>query len=455
MLKNVYIRLALISAITTISILVILPRIPIVIKNWGLNIDSFIGGYIVNLPGGKVLDLSSFKKGLDLEGGVRITLGAKMDKVPTSERQSALDSAKEVISRRVNLLGVSEPNVQTLRTGNTYRIVVEIPGVSDVDQAVKLIGQTAQLRFKVLVKPDEWDPSKFNEYFVNKAAWKDTDLTGNDMKGSNVVFSSGTVSQNNQPQVQLRFTNKGREKFAKIAKENVNKPIALYLDDIPLSMPTVSPDLVKGVISDPVITGNFDIASANNLSLQIKAGALPVPVEVLEQKTVGATLGIDSVKKSFIAGAIGLLLVMAFMIYAYGRYGILADVALLIYALMVLAIFKLVPVVITLPGIAGLILSIGVATDANILVFERVREEKRWGVPTSLAIKFGFERAWNSIKDSNVASLISALILFYFGTGAIRGFALTLAIGIGISLFTSIFVVQTLIKVFGFGNKNI
>jgi preprotein translocase subunit SecD len=260
------------------------------------------------------------------------------------------------------------------------------------------------------------------------------------MKGSNVVFSSGTVSQNNQPQVQLRFTNKGREKFAKIAKENVNKPIALYLDDIPLSMPTVSPDLVKGVISDPVITGNFDIASANNLSLQIKAGALPVPVEVLEQKTVGATLGIDSVKKSFIAGAIGLLLVMAFMIYAYGRYGILADVALLIYALMVLAIFKLVPVVITLPGIAGLILSIGVATDANILVFERVREEKRWGVPTSLAIKFGFERAWNSIKDSNVASLISALILFYFGTGAIRGFALTLAIGIGISLFTSIFV---------------
>ena len=454
MLKNIYVRLAIISAITTLSILIVLPRIPIVVKKWGLNIDSFIGGYIVNLPGGKILDLSTFKRGLDLEGGVKITLGARMDKVPASERAGALESAKEVIARRVNLLGVSEPNVQTLRTGNTYRIVVEIPGVSDVDQAVKLIGQTAQLKFKVLAKPDDWDPSKFNEYFVNKAAWKDTDLTGRDMKGSSVVFSSGTPGQANQPQVQLRFTNQGRAKFAKIAKANVNKPIALYLDDVPLSMPTVSPDLVKGVIDDPVITGNFDVASANNLSLQIKAGALPVPVEVLEQKTVGATLGVESVKKSFIAGAIGLILVMLFMIYAYGRYGILADIALLIYALIVLAIFKLIPVVITLPGIAGLILSIGVATDANILVFERVREEKRWGVPASLAVKFGFERAWNSIKDSNVASLISALILFYFGTGAIRGFALTLAIGIGVSLFTSIFVVQTLIKVFGLGGRN-
>ncbi len=457
MFKNIYVRLALISAVFTLSVLIVLPRVPIVIKRWGLNVDSFIGGYIFKLPGGKVVDLSTFKKGLDLEGGVRITLGAKMAGIPASERQNALDSAKEVISRRINLLGVSEPNIQTVKVGDSYRIVAEIPGVSDVDQAVKLIGQTAQLKFKTLKKPEDWNQEKFVEYYTNPDLWKDTDLTGSDLKGASVVFSGDTPGTQNLPQVQLRFSTKGREKFSKLAKANIDRPVALFLDQdkSPLSMPTISPDLAKGVLQDPVITGNFDVETANNLSLQIRAGALPIPVEVLEQKTVGATLGLESVKKSFIAGIVGLLLVMLFMIYAYGRYGILADIALFIYALVILAIFKLVPVVLTLPGIAGIILSIGVATDANILVFERVREEKRWGAPTSLAIKFGFERAWNSIKDSNMASLISALILFYFGTGAIRGFALTLAIGIGVSLFSSIFVVQTLIKVFGSSGKSV
>ncbi len=452
MFKNVYVRLALISAIFTISLLIVLPRTPIVINQKGVNIDSFIGGYIITLPGERVINLSEFKRGLDLEGGVKIVLGAKMDKVADADKTSALESAKEVISRRVNLLGVSEPNIQTIKSGDNYRILVEVPGVSNVDQAVKLLGQTAQLKFKVLKPEDTWDQSKFIEYYSDPTKWQETNLTGSDLKGAVVDYSQEAGSMQQTPLVKLQFTNQGRQKFSDIAKKNVNKPIALYLDNevTPISLATVSPELANGVTQDPVIQGNFDADTANNLSLQIRAGALPVPVEVLEQKTVGATLGEESVKASFFAGAVGLVLVIIFMIYAYGRYGILAGVALIIYSVVTLAIFKLIPVVLTLPGIAGFILSIGVATDANILVFERVREEKRWGAPTGLAIRYGFERAWNSIKDSNIASLISAAILFYFGTGAIRGFALTLAIGIAVSLFSSIFVVKTLIEVFGY-----
>jgi preprotein translocase subunit SecD len=455
MLKNIYIRLALISAVFTVSVLTVLPRTPIVINKYGLNIDSFIGGYIFSLPGNRIVNLSEFKRGLDLNGGVRILLNAKMDKVATHNKSAALESAKEVISRRVNLLGVAEPNIQTIKSGDNYRILVEIPGVSDADQAVKLLGQTAQLRFKVIKSNDTWDDSKFVSYYSDPSKWEDTSLSGSDLRGAIVSFSQETGSVAQTPQVQLQFTTEGRKKFSEIAKKNVNKPIALYLDNevTPISLATVSPELANGVTQDPVIQGNFDAATANNLSLQIRAGALPVPVEVLEQKTVGATLGDESVKKSFFAGIVGLILVILFMIYAYGRYGILAGIALFVYAVVTLAIFKAVPVVLTLPGIAGFILSIGVATDANILVFERIREEKRWGAPTGLAIKYGFERAWSSIKDSNIASLISSAILFYFGTGAIRGFALTLAIGIAVSLFSSIFVVKTLIELFGYSKK--
>lgn len=452
MFKNVHFRLALISAVFTVCLLIILPRVPIVINKYGLNIDSFVGGYIIPLPGGRVVNLSEFKRGLDLEGGVRVVLGAKMDKIPANNRASALESAKEVISRRVNLLGVSEPNIQTVKVGESYRILVEIPGVSDVDQAVKLLGQTAQLKFKVIKPGQTWDQSKFIEFYSDPTKWEDTNLTGSDLKGAVVSFAQEPGAVQQTPQVQLQFTNEGRQKFSQIAKQNVNKPVALFLDNdtVPISMATISPDLADGVAQDPVIQGNFDAQTANNLSLQIRAGALPVPVEVLEQKTIGATLGEESIKKSFFAGAVGLFLVVMFMIYSYGRYGLLAGIALLIYTFVTLAIFKLVPVVLTLPGIAGFVLSIGLATDANILVFERVREEKRWGAPTGLAIKYGFDRAWNSIKDSNIASLISSAILFYFGTGAIRGFALTLAIGIAVSLFSAIFVVKTLIQVFGY-----
>ncbi len=450
-MKNLYFRLGIVSLVIILSVLIVLPRVPLTLKNKYISIDSSIGGYVISFANGAyVKDLREFKKGLDIQGGVRIVLKTDMSKIASGDVQNALKSATEVVSRRVNLLGVSEPYITTSVVGGENRIIVEIPGVSDVNEAVQLIGQTAQLKFKQVPANVKWDESMFSEYYQDQKLWEDTGLTGADLKGADVVFGQNDPVNQGKPQIQLRFSNEGRLKFSDIAKKNINKPIGLFLDneDYPLSMPLVNPDLASGLTNDPVINGNFDVKTANALSVQIRAGALPVPVSVIEQKTIAATLGADSVEKSFIAGAIGLLLVLVFMVFMYGRLGILSGIALLIYSLLVMAIFKFIPVVLTLPGIAGFILSIGMATDANILIFERVKEEMRWGRPKNLAIKHGFERAWDSIKDSNASSLITCAILFYLGTGPVRGFAFTLAIGIFVSLFSSIFVVRTLIQAF-------
>lgn len=454
MIKNIYFRLGLISAITTVALLAAMPRIPIEFNKWGLDVNSYIGGYYLTLFSGRTtLDLRELKKGLDLEGGIRLVLSTDTSKIDEAEREDAVASAVEVLRRRVDLLGVTEPNISTINNQGDYRIVVEIPGVDDIQSAVNLIGQTAQIKFRVLKEGEEWTEDRFLDFYTNPDLWVDSNITGADLKGADVVFNQELSAEANAPQIQLKFKNEGREKFSQLAKDNINKPVGIFLDEssTPLSMPVVSPDLAVGVIDDPVITGNFDITSAQNLSYQIRAGALPVPVNILEQKTIDASLGKESIDKSFFAGGVGLTLVMIYMIVAYGKLGLLADIALVIYTLIVIALFKLIPVVITLPGIAGFILSIGMAADANILIFERIKEEIRWNTPKNLAIKFGFERAWSSIKDSNYASLISAAILFHFGTGAVRGFALTLAIGILVSLFSAIFVVKTLIHLFGIG----
>jgi len=450
MLKNIYFRLGMISVIFTLCTLCALPRIPISFENAFFDVNSSLGGYYVSLLGGKYkLDLSELKEGLDIKGGVRVVLSADMSKVEGADRDKALESAKEVISRRVNLLGVTEPSITTLKTKDDYRIVVEIPGLENVSEAVNLIGQTAQLRFKVLKADREWKEEKFFEYFSDPTAWEDSGVSGADLRGVEVVLGEGDLKSRGKPQIQLRFTSEGRKKFSDVAKANINKPVALFLDQesSPLSAPIINPDLAEGVINDPVITGNFDFNTAKNLSIQLRAGALPVPVKVLQQETIGATLGKESVNKSFVAGAIGLLIVFLFLVYKYGKLGLLAGSSLLVYTAVVLAIFKIIPVVLTLPGIAGFILSVGMATDANILVFERIKEEIYWGKPKNIAMRLGFERAWNSIKDSNISSLITSLILFQFGDGPVRGFALTLAIGILVSLFSSIFVVRTFVQV--------
>ncbi len=455
MLKNIYVRLGIVTTIAVFSLLAVLPRIPITLKNKYINIDSYIGGYYFDVFGKYVVDLRDFKEGLDIQGGVRVVLEADVSKLSEEDKVTAIESAREVIERRVNFLGVSEPVITTAKVGDSRRIIIEIPGISDVNSAVTIIGQTAQLIFRELKPDKEWDQSKYFEYSQSTEVWQDSGVTGADLKGADVTFSSAVGVNQGQPEIRLKFTNEGRDKFSEVAKKNVNKPIAIYLDQekTPLSMPVVNADLANGLTDDPVINGNFDVDTANALSVQLRAGALPVPVKVIEQETVGATLGASSVTKSFIAGIIGLVLVLLFLIFMYGWLGFLAGVALIIYTLVSLALFKLIPVVLTLPGIAGFILSIGMATDANILIFERMKEEIRWGRPRSLALKLGFERAWNSIKDSNISSLITCAILAYFGTGPVRGFAITLALGIFVSLFSSIFVTKTLVSIFG-GKSN-
>ncbi len=449
MLKSIYSKLAFISTVVAIALLIALPEINFKFQER----DYKIGGYNISILDGKFTkDLRTLKRGLDLEGGVKIVFKADTSKINSSDVASALESSKEIISRRINLLGVSEPYIATSKVGEEHRIVVELPGVEDVNSAAKLIGQTAQLNFRELSSEVEYSEEGFAELFSNPNAWVNTDLTGADLKGVDVVFNQGQVNSA-APQIQLRFTNTGREKFSEIAKRNIDKPIGIFFDEspYPLSMPVVSSDLAEGVIDDPVISGNFDLDTAKNLSVQIRGGALPIPLEIIEQKTIGATLGEESVNRSLFAGVLGLLLVMVFMVFMYGSLGLIANISLIVYTIIVLAVFKIIPVVLTLPGVAGFVLSVGMAADANILIFERIKEEIIWGRAHSIAIRLGFERAWTSIRDSNFTSLLTSAILFYFGSGPVRGFALTLAIGILVSLFTSIFLTRTLINTFNIG----
>lgn len=453
MFKNLYFRLGLISTVSALSLLIVLPRIPLKVDNSVLKLNSYIGGYQFNIFG-KDFDLSGFKRGLDLNGGVRVVLEANLEGINPSDHDAAIESAVEVLERRVNLLGVSEPYVAPIKSEEGYKIIVEIPGVENVSEAIELVGQTAQLKFYTLNPDLDWYPETLTSYIADKESWVDTGISGADLRGADVVFSQDPASvQANRPQIQLRFTEEGLDKFSEVASQNVNRPIAIYLDDVdlPLSVAEVSEELANGVVDDPIISGNFDLQQAQALSVQIRAGALPISVEIVEQKNIGATLGAESINKSLFAGVVGLIFVLIFMIYMYKRLGILAAFSLLIYTTITLAIFKLIPVVLTMPGIAGLILSIGMAADANILIFERTKEEILWGKPSNLAIKLGFERAWSSIRDSNFSSLITSYILYEFGSGPVKGFALTLAIGIIVSLFSSIFVVKTLVEVFSAG----
>ncbi|MFH1280634.1 MAG: protein translocase subunit SecD [Candidatus Beckwithbacteria bacterium] len=392
----------------------------------------------------------TLKKGLDLQGGTHLVLETDMSSIEEPDRITALESAKEIIIRRVDLYGVSESIVKTSIIKDSYRIIVELPGVKEVDQAINLIGQTAQLDFREDTAEDanEIDyasPSAFTRIF----SFESTGLTGNDLKISLVSFSNnqGAISE---PVVGLEFTKEGSEKFALITNRNINRPVAIFLDDQLVTAPTVNEVIKDG---RAVISGNFTPETASELSIQLNAGALPVPIKIIEQKNISATLGQDSIEKSITAGSVGLGLVMIFMILLYGLNGLLANIALLIYGLITLTIYKLIPITLTLPGIAGFILSVGMAVDSNILIFERLKEELRSGRPFSMALELGFGRAWDSIKDANIATIITSLVLinpFNFGflntSGMVRGFAITLLIGVIISLFTGIVVTRSLMR---------
>ena len=384
---------------------------------------------------------TSIREGLDLAGGTHIVFRADMENIGSGDRDRALESAREVIERRVNFYGVSEPVVQTSKTSGDYRILVELPGITNVDEAIDLIGKTAQLSFR----EEEATPSAeatASAYLFGPFT-KKTDLTGKDLRRSNVEFDPNT----GEPQVSLEFNSDGAKLFEEITKRNVGKQVAIFLDDQLVSAPRVNEVIAGG---NAVITGDFTVDEAKRLSIQLNAGALPAPLEIIEQRNIGATLGQASVKKSILAGLIGLGIVAAFMLANYGWLGFFADLALLIYTLLVLALFKLIPVTLTLAGIAGFILSIGMAVDANILIFERTREELRAGKSLALAVEEGFSRAWLSIRDSNVSSLITSLILFALGTQSVKGFALTLGLGIILSMFSAITVTRTFLRALEF-----
>lgn len=404
----------------------------------------------INLPPQGVLSGLPFinkfpvKLGLDLEGGTELVLRTKMESVAREDRDTALESARQVIEKRVNLYGVSEAVVQSSKLGEERRILVELPGVKDVSTAVNLVGQTAQLEFRELSATASAEAT--SSALISLENTVATGLTGRDLKKAQVTF--GSSGKNAGPQVAIEFTAEGSEKFAAVTKRNIGKPLAIFLDSQPVEAPTVQQEIIGG---SAVITGSFTAEAAKNLSIQLNAGALPVSIEILQQRLIGATLGRESIQKSLIAGVIGIVLVMVYMVAYYGLYGLIADLALIIYTLLVLAVFRtglfiMPPITLTLAGIAGFILSIGMAVDANILTFERMKEEFRSGKSGKKALEVGFLRAWTSIRDSNVSSMITASILLVFGTSVVRGFAVTLLIGVLVSMFSAIIITRTLLR---------
>ena len=510
--------------------------------------------------------------GLDLQGGTHLEYQADVTNIPSKDQASAVDGVRDVIERRVNLLGISEPMVQTSKVGNDWRVIIELPGVTDINEAINMIGETPLLEFKtfdpnaqteltiaqqkeiddfnikakskaksiltqVLQNPSKFqelakekseDPgsavkggelgwfakgtmvpefeqaafdenlkqgeiypklveSKFGYHIIKKNderstgsavlsieggedeeiegtqeinashiliksksaldylnpndMWKYSGLSGQQLERALIEFDPNTGA----PEVTLIFNDEGKDLFAKITEKNIGNQVGIFLDSFPISLPTVQEKIPNGKAR---ITGSFTIQEAKELSMRLNAGALPVPINLISQQNVGPTLGRISVEQSFLAGIIGVLLIALFMILYYRLPGLLACLALAIYGLVVLVMFKLVPVTLTLAGVAGFILSIGMAVDANVLIFERLREELRAGKPLNLAIDEGFKRAWTSIRDGNISTLITCAILYWFGSSMVRGFGLTLGLGVLISMFSAIVITKSFLKIF-------
>jgi preprotein translocase subunit SecD len=377
--------------------------------------------------------------GLDLQGGTSLVFEADLSKVEAREQGKAMDGVVRIMDRRINAYGVTEPTIQ--RQG-VNRVLVQLPGVRNVQEAIRLIGQTAQLDFREQVT----GPDGNTKWVIAKAKGSDgreKELTGKYFKpNAAVVFDQRT----GQPQVAFEFDSEGAVLFEQITTRLLGKPLGIFLDNELISAPRVN-----AVIRDRGVIEGLTLEEARTLAIQLNAGALPVPLRIVSQHDVDATLGADSIRKSLIAGGIGLGVVVLFMLVYYRMPGLLADVALLIYTALVLAIFQLIPVTLTLAGIAGFILSIGMAVDANILIFERLKEEVRAGRTLSGAIEAGFARAWPSIRDSNVSTLITCAVLFWFGSnfGAsiVTGFAVTLAIGVISSMFSAVIVTRTFMRI--------
>lgn len=379
--------------------------------------------------------------GLDLVGGTELIYQADLS--GSKDAVKDLDNLKNVFEKRINELGVAEPSLQT---SGGDRVVIELPGIKNIDQAIARIGATYELNF--MTEGSESNGVQLQDYYdptyTYPGYWVKSDLTGKNLTKADATFNGGTQNSiDTSPVVQISFDNAGKDKFATLTKENLNKRIAIVLDGKIVSAPNVSVAITDG---QGIITGSKDIKEAQELAKRLSEGMLPVPTKLIGQQNVGATLGTDSLKQSIVAGLIGLLLIAVFMVVFYQFPGLIAVVALSVYAIITLAIYKLIPVTMTLAGIAGFILSVGMAIDANVLIFERLKEELRAGKELNLALLDGFKRSWNSIRDSNFSSIITCAILYFAtGSGPVRGFALTLMLGIIVSLFTAITVTRTLL----------
>ena len=395
-----------------------------------------------------------FRLGLDLSGGSHLVYKADTSQLPAGEVNDSMDALRDVIERRVNLFGVSEPLVQiehgSIVSGAGEQLIVDLPGVTDIEKAIEMIGQTPLLEFKTEAPasvPKEVTVGKDGKIDLGKIelnrGFVSTELTGRYLKRATLEFNPTT----HEPIVSLQFDEVGTKLFADITKNNIGKTVAIYLDGAPISTPTVREEITAG---QAVISGSFTPAEAKQLVGRLNSGALPVPITLTSTQTIGASLGDDAVAAGVKAAVIGFLLVALFLILWYRLPGLVATVSLSIFMVIILALFKLLPVTLTAAGIAGFIISIGIAVDANVLIFERVKEELRAGKSINEAVAAGFSRAWLSIRDSNISSFIGAVILFWFGTSLIKGFALTLGMGIIVSMFSAITITRIFLRAMAF-----
>ncbi|MCL4386882.1 MAG: protein translocase subunit SecD [Patescibacteria group bacterium] len=404
--RRVGLRFIILFLITALAVFIALPKTKVNLKRIGIDFE-------------KEYDIV---RGLDLQGGTHLVYEADLSKIGGDQQNKAMQSLEENISRRVNTFGVAEPNIYSSKVGESRRLVVELPGVQNVDQAMDLIGKTAQLEFKE----------------VGESGFIDTSLDGSQLESAEVTYDQNT----NKPQVSINFKSEGAKIFAELTKKNLNKPLAILLDGTPLTVPTVQSEITNG---KAVITGEFTAEEAKKFEIQLNSGALPVPVKNIEQRTVGASLGRRAVLLSLAAGILGIIVVSIYMLIYYRFLGIFSTIGLGLYLAYMIAIFKVIPVTLTMGGVAGLLLSVGMSMETDVLIFERIREELRHGKSLGLAINLGFQKAWPSIRDSNAVSLIICLILYFFGSGLIRGFAVVLALGIGIGLLTTFLGTRTFI----------
>lgn len=394
-----------------------------------------------------------FKLGLDLAGGSHLVYEADVSGLDQKEVPALMEVLREVVERRINVFGVSEPIIQVERSSvvadkQSERLVVELPGVTDIDEAVKQIGQTPLLEFKLV------DETKENESTTpidgttdanasEPTAYIDTGLTGRYLKGAELVFGNGNVGGlSNEPIVSITFNDDGSKLFEKITRDNTGKQLAIFLDGKLMSAPRINEPIGGG---RAIISGNFTPDEARTLVRNLNFGALPVPITLVSTQTIGSSLGESALHAGVYAGIVGFIILIAFMLVWYRLPGLVASLALIMYVIIMLSLFKLVPVVLTAAGIAGFILSVGLAVDANILIAERIKEELRADKNVQDAIKEGFARAWLAIRDTNITHIIVGVILFWLGTALIKGFAFVFVMGVFVSMFSAITISRTLL----------